>query len=44
MTPIWLKRPHQNYNIYYFNITNPHEIQHEGATPNVEEIGPFAYL
>ncbi|XP_011405711.2 PREDICTED: lysosome membrane protein 2-like [Amphimedon queenslandica] len=44
MTPIWLKQPPEIYNIYYFNITNPDEIQYEGAAPNVEEIGPFTYL
>mmetsp|Transcript_650 Transcript_650/g.1950 ORF Transcript_650/g.1950 Transcript_650/m.1950 type:complete len:682 (-) Transcript_650:48-2093(-) len=31
------------YDIYYFNLTNPHEVAYEGAKPNVTEHGPYSY-
>ena len=31
------------YNVYYFHVTNPHEVTYEGAKPVVVEKGPYAY-
>lgn len=28
---------------YFFNITNPHEIERSGAKPKLREVGPFTY-
>ena len=33
------------YNYYYFfNITNPDEVQQHNATPILTEVGPFVYM
>jgi len=40
---IWEKVPYpMDFKIYIFNITNPMEIQ-KGATPVVQEVGPYCY-
>lgn len=40
---IWEKAPYpMDFKIYLFNVTNPMEIQ-KGATPVVQEVGPYCY-
>ena len=42
--PFWKDIPVPIYErFYFFNITNPQEIERFGAKPNLKEIGPFTY-
>ena len=41
---MWKDVPVPVYERYYFfNITNPHEVERFGAKPRLKEIGPFTY-
>ena len=40
---LFFRRYAIGYDIYYFNLTNPHEVAYEGAKPNVTEHGPYSY-
>lgn len=30
-------------NFYFFNVTNPEEIERRGAKPILKEVGPYGY-
>ena len=40
----WLHPQEINSTAYFFNVTNPYEVQHEGAIPVLKEVGPFYYM
>jgi hypothetical protein len=40
---IWERAPYpMDFKIYLFNVTNPMEVQ-KGATPVLQEVGPYCY-
>ena len=32
------------FNIYAWNVTNPHEVAFQGAKPNLDLLGPYSYI
>lgn len=40
----WKKPPHPSiFKVYFFNITNSYDVANDGATPIVEQVGPYVY-
>lgn len=40
----WLNIADVNATTYFFNLTNPKEVQYNGEKPSFEQVGPFGYM
>ena len=41
--PTWVELPPLATKFYFFNVTNPREVEKMGAKPLLVELGPYVY-